>query len=355
MQIRSNIYMLLAIFACVIVIGIVAFTAIIAAVYTVSPSDFPVYSYDEYIDRSADMTFTADGGAQLYEAEDADPSGDARAESADTASGGYAVGGMSGGAGISFSITADRVCSARLFLSACYIPESGASVMAENLLSVRCNGAKTGMPSAEVSVCGSPYDYRENELCTVELRSGMNEIEITAETGGFSADYMVLVSSEPRTSSDGTIGVPSQPYSALGGTQRFEAESAGGTDGVPFAESEASSGYFVRLMTEGAGIAFYPESDGNCTVSLSMAVRSTGSSARVTDLCSLRVNGMETNMYAAGMGASDRFVVLHAADIALGAGVNEVLFTRKNGVFDIDYIELVRIEIELPNDGGIPV
>ena len=68
---RSNIYILFGFLAGIAVVCIAVFTVILATSHAVSPSDFPVYAYSEYIDRTSSMTFTADGGAQLYEAEKA--------------------------------------------------------------------------------------------------------------------------------------------------------------------------------------------------------------------------------------------------------------------------------------------
>ena len=62
---RSNVYLMLAFFVGIAVVGIAVFMLMIAAAHTVRPSDFPVYAYRDYIDRSEDMTFTADGGAHL--------------------------------------------------------------------------------------------------------------------------------------------------------------------------------------------------------------------------------------------------------------------------------------------------
>ena len=93
---RSNIYILFGFLAGIAVVCIAVFTVIVATSHAVSPSDFPVYAYSEYIDRTSSMTFTADGGAQLYEAEKAELTG-ATAESNALASGGSAAGGMEDG------------------------------------------------------------------------------------------------------------------------------------------------------------------------------------------------------------------------------------------------------------------
>ena len=106
----------------------------------------------------------------------------------------------------------------------------------------------------------------------------------------------------------------------------------------------------MRLFAEGASVAFYPDSDDSATAELSVALRCPGSSARISDLCALYVNGMETRLYDAGTGASDGFTVMHIADIALGTGVNEVRLVRRSGVFDIDYAVLEYLDI--PEPGG---
>lgn len=345
---RSNVYLMLAFLAGIAVVAIAVFMLMIAAAHTVRPSDFPVYAYRDYIDRSEDMTFTADGGAQLYEAEKAELSDAEIADNA-LASGGR-VASVAEGASLRFDITSDSVVSARLFLSAGYISESGASVAAGELFSLRCNGAEVGVRTATVRGCGSLFDFRENELCTVELKAGANEIEISALSDDFSADYMTLVSPKERTSSDPVKGVPSQPFASDGGAQRYEAERAENGGAVAYSAASASEGYYMRLFAEGSSVAFYPDSDGSATAELSVALRCPGSSARISDLCVLYVNGMETRLYDAGTGASYGFTVMHIADISLGAGVNEVRLVRRSGVFDIDYAILEYLDI--PEAGG---
>lgn len=336
---RSNIYILFGFLAGIAVVCIAVFIVILATSHAVSPSDFPVYAYSEYIDRTSSMTFTADGGAQLYEAEKAELTG-ATAESNALASGGSAAGGMADGSVIKFVVTSDSVCSARLFLSLCYSPASGADSAADSVLSLRCNGAEAGIRTASVYACGSPYDFRENGLCTAELKKGENEIEVRIKTEGVTADYLLLVPVQERTSSDPVIGNPALPFDAEGEEQRFESESAKNENVVPFYDPAVSGGYFIRFYADGASAAFYPLSGTGCIATLKIALRSTGSSARLSDLCSLYVNGMETIMYPSGTGSSDKFGLLYAADIALGKGENEILIVKRNGVFDVDYIEL---------------
>ncbi len=349
---RSNIYLVFAFIAGIAVVGIAVFTAVIAATHTVRPSDFPVYVYSGYTDRTESMTFTADGGAQLYESESADLGDGAEQTANPIASGGKAVSMKKDGA-VVFTVRSDSVISARLSLSVCYTPLSGTDIAAESLLVVRCNGVEENERTAAVQACGSNYDFRNNELCTVELKEGENEITVTA-AGEFSLDYLLLVSVRERTTADPAIGPPVYPFAADGGTQRLEAEQAEINNAVVYKDSTSSNDFYLRLFKDGAGVTFYPRSDENCTVSLYIALRSTGSSARVSDLCTLYVNGMETNMYAVGMGATDRFITLYAADIALGDGVNELRFAKKSGVFDIDYIELNNKDVA-PPEGGVMV
>ena len=346
---RSNIYLVFAFIAGIAIVGIVVFTAVIAAIHTVRPSDFPVYAYSEYIDRTDSMTFTADGGAQLYECEKAELEGNALTVNSEIVSGGGAVELQTEGDGVTFIITSDSVVSARLFLSIRYTPSSGTDVAAERLLETRCNGVDAGVRAATVRSCGSDYDYRENELCTVELKEGDNAISVRAH-GEFSVDYLLLVSSRERTSDDEVIGVPACPFPADKEVLRLESEHAEIKNTVICGDGSASGGFYLRFFRDGAGVTFYPESDENLTVSLYVALRSTGSSARLSDLCALYVNGMETVMYPSGTGTSDKFAVLYAADIALGSGVNEVGFVKRNGVFDIDYIELKVIEKSFPEN-----
>ena len=236
---RSNIYILFGFLAGIAVVCIAVFTVIVATSHAVSPSDFPVYAYSEYIDRTSSMTFTADGGAQLYEAEKAALE-NAKAEHNVLASGESAVGGMEEGSVIRYTVVSDSVCTVRLFLSLCYSPASGSDSAADSVLSVRCNGAEAGIRSASVYACGSPYDFRENGLCAAELKKGENEIEVRIKTGGVTADYLLLVPVQERTSSDPVIGNPSEPFDSSGGEQRFESESAKNENVVAFYDSSAS-------------------------------------------------------------------------------------------------------------------
>ncbi len=351
---RSNIYILFGFLAGIAVVCIAVFTVIVATSHAVSPSDFPRYAYSDYIDRTSSMTFTADGGAQLYEAEKAALE-NAKAEHNVLASGESAVGGMEEGSVIRYTVVSDSVCTVRLFLSLCYSPASGSDAAADQVLSVRCNGAETGIRSASVYACGSPYDFRENGLCAAELKKGENEIEVRVKTGGVTADYMLLVPEQLRTSSDPVIGNPSEPFDSSGGEQRFESESAKNENVVAFYDPAVSGGYFIRFYADGACAAFYPLSDKGCIATLNISLRSTGSSARLSDLCSLYVNGMETVMYPSGTGSSDKFGLLYAADIALGKGENEILIVKRNGVFDVDYIELSPVpETERCNRHDLP-
>ena len=349
---RSNIYLVFAFIAGIAVVGIAVFTAVIAAIHTVSPSDFPAYAYSEYIDRTENVIFTADGGAQLYESEGAEYGNSLSVNNA-IASGGVAIKLEKGGDGIDFSITSDSVMSARLFLSICYTSISGSDIAAERLLEARCNGVEASVRTATVQSCGSPYDFRNNELCTVELRSGRNEIKIVP-LGEFTLDYLLLVSVRERTSNDPVIGHPVYSFDIDGGMQKLEAEQAEINNAVVYGESSASGNFYLRLFKDGAGVTFYPRSAESCTVSLYIALRSTGSSARVSDLCKLYVNGMSIVLYPVGTGVSDKFITLYAADIALGEGVNELRFAKKSGVFDIDYIELNNKDVA-PPEGGVMI
>lgn len=354
MMTRSNAYLFFTFFAGIAVVGMAVFTVIIAATHTISPSDFPVYVRAEYIDRSESMTFTSDGGAQLYEAEEALSCGGAKTANNAMASAGKVVGCSESGDGVSFYVRSDDTVFARLFLSLGYMPSSGTDVAAGELFSLRYNGAEAGIRTAVVHSCGSPYDFRENELCTVELKAGDNEITLEAKSAGFTVDYMVLVPAAERTSSDPVIGVPEQPLESEGEVRRFEAEKAANDGAIPYADDSASGGFRMRFFAEGASVAFYPHSDASFTASFSVALRCPGSSARASDLCRLYVNGVETRMYSVGTGISDDFVVMHIADVAFGTGVNEVRLVRRSGVFDIDYAEMERIEIPPPED-MIPV
>ena len=354
MKMRSNAYLIFTFFAGIAVAGIAVFTVIIAATHTVSPTDFPTYARAEYIDRSESMTFTADGGAQLYEAENALVYGGAEEQNNVMASAGRIVGCSERGEGIIFNVRSNHTVSVRLFLSLGYLPSLGTDIAAGELFSLRYNGAEAGIRTAAVRGCGSPYDFRENELCTVELKTGDNEITLEAKSARFTVDYMVLVPEDERTSPDPVMGVPARPLEAEGGMRRFEAEDAENDGAVPYADNAASGGFHMRFFAEGASVAFYPRSDASFTASLSVALRCPGSSARASDLCRLYVNGVETRMYSVGTGISDKFTVMHIADVAFGAGVNEVRLVRLSGVFDIDYAEMERIEIP-PPDEMLPV
>ena len=65
------------------------------------------------------------------------------------------------------------------------------------------------------------------------------------------------------------------------------------------------------------------------------------------------MEGIEVTVTGTGM--SDKFGLLYAADIALGKGENEILIVKRNGVFDVDYIELSPVpETERCNRHDLP-
>lgn len=316
---------------------IIALIIVLLAVLgnTEAPIVYVTYPYDQYIDRSQDMTFTTDGGGQLYEAEAAVLSAGCTRNDNVIASGGYSVAINEKKSVMYFLIDSDSNCNAELILSICYVTDTDRDTTAENLFSIYLNNLELGMRHSVVRHCYSQYNFIENVMCEAVLTEGVNRLEVITSGYGFAIDYLVLVSSQRRETDDQVIGFPSYAFYADGQKQIYEAEYSV-YDGVSaFDDAAASNSHYVRFNETNDSISF----DLNCNKAaesrLVLSLKYSGNKLDLDDLLNITVNNARLRTQTEISATGQSFVDIAFGTVNLLAGVNHITVSGI-GEFSLD-------------------
>ncbi len=317
--------------------GIVIFLALSgAAMNGIADYSFPAYR--DYVDRSGSMLFTSSGGAQLFEAENAELSEGCERTDTELASGDRAVQLSSPRAEMSFSIIVDKEIRAALAIKLCYLSEDDKDTEAGNLFYLYLNDVEVGTRHSVIRHCGSVFDFKENVLSEVVLKPGANRLEIVSRGSACSVDYIVLMPREERSSQEETIGYRTYDFLTLGGRQRFEAEHSEFSSVSVMVSDEASRSYYLHFDSESSQAVFHLRSDGAAEVPFAVSLRNGSDILRLRYLLSVEVNGQACTLSESE--TDGRGFGLHSAgELSLRAGENEIC-VKAMGDVDLDYLLL---------------
>ncbi len=325
------------------VVGVTSLVAVLITALSASKSqDFPVYAYHQYIDRTSNMLFSINAGAQLYESENAEVSGGAEEVFNSLASGGKVVGSIKKDSVLKYGIIFEEECTVQLKLSVCYVSDINRDTYAQNLFSVCLNGVELATRRANIAHGYSDFDFKENLLCTMDFPAGRNIIEFISEMEGYEIDYMLLVPMTERTSSETTIGLPVYNYKSDDRVQRFEAEHAERENAYAEYNLSSSGRYYTVNETEKASNIFWVESDKNTRTELAIALKNYGNTDTMSEFCDVYVNDEKLliDVVLPIENVDGKFSESSLGRINLKQGLNEIAIINKSGAYCLDYIAL---------------
>lgn len=343
MKSKVNVSLLFSIFYTFIFI-FVAFGMLYFA-YKDRPVDLEDYlksEYFDYVDRSDDMKFSADGGTQLYEAEKAKLVGGCGIFDNSLASGEAVVGDIRDKDAIEYTITSATDSTVGLGLNICYVPTNGKDCIVENLFYICLNDVEVGGKKSIIPACENEFNFKESIICELDLKAGKNTIDIIAYDSGYSVDYMILLTKHERNEQFQTIGLQSQAFSKDSGKQLYETEHMVLNNTIPVSSTDVSGNFYVRCDGVGESIDFYVNSNDTIDVALALAIKSFGKESDVSDICSVYVNGYEeySDSRLSDKASPNGFQELIICFAFLNKGENKISIVSNCDSYALDYVAL---------------
>ena len=297
--------------------------------------EYPTYSYSEYIDRSGDNEFSSDAGAQLYEAESLELFGSVSIEENANASGGYIVDNLYNASSIGLYFYSDSDVYAQFYVSTSYVSPTNRPRISSNLFYLEVN--EVIINSEEyVSPSYNEYDFVENYISTVHVRKGYNHINIVSVVNSYTIDYVLLVSSETKTTSFESIGNCIQSFDSYESRQTYPAFKSRDIDGAVFLYDEETLDYSVYFSNPDDYITFYIESDQSTDTSMSVSAKKGASS---TPGVSIMLNDEQISSRSFTL-MTDSYNEISLGTVTLRKGINMVTITNLGGYFYLDSIIL---------------
>ncbi len=297
--------------------------------------EYPTYSYSEYIDRSGDNEFSSDAGAQLYEAESLELSGSVSIEENANASGGYIVDNLYNASSIGLYFYSDSDVYAQFYVSTSYVSPTNRPRISSNLFYLEVNEVIINSDEY-VSPSYNEYDFAENYIETIHVRKGYNHINIVSVVNSYTIDYVLLVSSEPKTTSFESIGNCVQSFDSHESRQTYPAFKSREIDGAVFLYDEDTLDYSVYFSNPDDYITFYIESDQSTDTSMSVSAKKGASS---TPGVSIMINDEQISSRSFTL-MTDSYTEISLGMVTLRKGINTVTITNLGGYFYLDSIIL---------------
>lgn len=298
------------------------------------------YTYNEYVDRSDTLRCTRGGGAQLYEAENAERDGGSLSRNT-IASGGLAMS-QSNGSSLTFSIFSDEEQTVLLTLRTLYLSENETDISAANLFSLKLNGVSTDVRGVSVMHSESLCDFKSNRLCELLLQRGENNIRLECGAIDYILDYIVLTPRGVRTENTDTIQVLSGTFDSFDSRQYYNVQDAVTYGGTCISSSSVNGRYYVRQDAKEESISFFIDSARACETEISVCLNNYGDKAYVSDACILYVNDLlyktEVSVPVTKKGAA--FAEYSFGKISLTEGENVIELYCENGGYAVNYVAL---------------
>ncbi|MFA6829631.1 MAG: hypothetical protein WCR67_02870 [Bacilli bacterium] len=312
---------LAALFSCILIVMLSLQT-------TISIDEYPLYSYSQYIDRSQSQIFTADGGAQLYEAESFNLSGSAKIKENIYASGENEVANLYTGASLKINLSSTSDITCKLMISTSFISANGKPIASSNLFQITLNQEDI-TPNVNIEASYNEYDFIESTLTLVNLTKGINTFILTSLSNSYAIDYFVLVSPNNVTSSDQPIGNYQNKFIGSESRQEFYASLQSEIIGAVIIEEEIPCTVFFSNPDE--SIAFYVNSDEEITTIFSINAKKKDSSYNTPGL-SITVNNQSVDTKAAEK-MTAQYSVIEFGYVDLNPGENKIVIKNLGGYF----------------------
>jgi hypothetical protein len=236
---------------------------------SLSISDFPSYTYSQYVDQSKTGQFQEEAGGQLYEAESFSLSGSAQAEENLHASGEKDVGNLFTGTTLTKRVTSSTASTVKLVLSTCFTSQTGKPVSLKNLLSLTLNG-KDVTESVFIPASYNQFDFVETTISLVDLKKGENTFVLTSVSNPYTLDYLLLVSSKEKTEGK-EIGNREFSFKEEESTQEYQACLEKDIQGAVILED--GEGFSVFFSNPEDAITFHIDSENDSLTSLSILAK----------------------------------------------------------------------------------
>lgn len=298
---------------------------------------FPSYSYYEYINRSNNHVFSADAGAQLYEAESSSISGNGKITSNIGASNQLCVENLTNYSSMSYTIMSDDDCYVQFKISVNYMDDYSRPIDASNLFDLFINRENIPLNGITISASSSNYDFIENVLGTIHLNKGNNLIQIISKTPDYKIDYLLLTSPFQPSTNVQPIGHYYFPVYKQANKQKLEAENAERNNTIILDSTKASQGYYLLLSQNQDYVSFYINSDSLFTTAIAACIMPASSDQSFG--FSLIVNDNLIGEYQFNEDISEYHE--HSLDkIILQQGNNIITIKHLFGTFNFDYLSL---------------
>lgn len=322
-----------------VISSLISFFGIYGKTEEILSTKYKTYSYYEYIDRTSTMTFTSNGGGQLYEAEKSKITGGCYIEDNEFTSGDSVINVLVKGSTFEFEIESDSSSAAEVIINLCYLSDTNRDTEVENLFVGYINNVEMGMRHSIVSKCYNEFDFKENIMCEVLLQKGKNKFEFIATGRGYKVDYIALVAPLNRTSSDSTIGAPVFPFEKNGVKQIYQAERMY-FDGFIVVNDNTCSGYqYLKNNNENSEILFSLNCDSNTYTNLSIAISVNEINIDLKNVFNIYINNVSIELISKELQANEKFIEINLANISLITGLNIIkIICFKN--ISIDYLSL---------------
>lgn len=317
---------------------LITFFAFYGKTEEILSTKYTTYSYYEYIDRTSTMTFTSNGGGQLYEVEKSSLTGGCYIEDNELASGDAVINVLVKGGVFEFNIDSDSTCAAEVIINLCYLSETNRDTEVENLFIGYLNNVEMGMRHSIVSQCYNEFEFKENIMCEVLLQKGNNRFEFVATGRGYKVDYMALIAPSKRTSNDSTIGVPVFIFEKNEIKQNYQAEKMF-FDGLIVINDNSASGYqYLKNNSTNGEIIFSIDCNTNIYTSLSISINVNDEKFVLNDLLDIYINNVNIELPIIKL-QNNNFIETTLSNISLMTGINNIKIICFGNI-DIDFISL---------------
>ncbi len=300
-----------------------------------SDLNYPTVLKEDYVDQSSTFIFSRDSGCQLYEAEAASLSGQALIEENIAASNQEVVSSMEAESTLSFTIRSTSSGMALLSIATSFVSEAGRSIEASQLFELRFNGDLIE-DTRRIESNFNDYDFTENVLTPIRLRSGNNQITFVSRSNSYLVDYITLNSPEMKTSPTATMGSFSKDFFTKKGKQDIEAEYFSHQSILITKDDLASQGYASFFANSEDTLTFSINSDQATTSELALSLKLYRVNSQ--PLLQVRVNNValeEQELFLA-----DHYEDYSFGEISLKRGNNIIQVRNISGTFLLDKISL---------------
>ncbi len=311
---------------------------IIASNRTLDMSDYPTYSYADYIDCTTSRTYSSASGAQLFEAESLDMAGSAKVSENIHASNQEVVSSLSTGSTLAFTFNAKDSGDAKLVFATSYISQTNRTIRSENLFRLNVNNYDVTLSSSIVPSYNE-YDFIENDIALIHVLEGDNTITMTSFDDSYTLDYLLLVSSNEKNDDSSVMGYYQNTFLSNGKRQEFQAELQNDISGAVILEEPSLTNEYAAYFTNpGDVINFYINSDEIALTDLSLISRKESKSKSSPSVV-VSVNDVEiTNHNMSKITSS--YTDMDYGDITLAKGMNVIKIQNLGGSFYLDAIAL---------------